>query len=67
MELHILYRGAYQQLSARGFNITAGVSNSYFTTQEMGGFSLSLCAVDSEMLDYWQMPASGPSFHWPYA
>ncbi|TFG49733.1 MAG: DAK2 domain-containing protein [Anaerolineales bacterium] len=66
MELHILYRRAYQQLGARGIEVAAGVADSYFTTQEMGGFSLSLCAVDQELLTYWKMPASGPSFHWPY-
>ncbi len=67
MELHILYRAVHQQLNSRGFNIAAGVADSLFTTLEMGGFSLSLCAIDPEMLGYWQMPASGPSFQWPYA
>jgi dihydroxyacetone kinase-like protein len=67
MELHILYGSVYQQLQSRGFNIAAGVSDSFFTTGEMGGFSLSLCAADPEMIEYWLMPASGPSFHWPYA
>ncbi|NQS92510.1 MAG: dihydroxyacetone kinase subunit L [Chloroflexi bacterium] len=66
MELHILYRRVCQQLEAHGIKVAAGVANSYFTTQEMGGFSLSLCVMDQELLSYWELPASGPSFHWPY-
>jgi len=67
MELHILYRRAFQQLTNQGIQVTAGVANSFFTTQEMGGFSLSLCVVDQEMQTYWERPASTPSFQWPYA
>jgi len=65
MELHILYRRAFQEISARGINIIAGVAESYFTTQEMGGFSLSVCAVDQEMINHWSDPASSPCFRWP--
>lgn len=67
MELHIIYQSVVKQLGLRGVGVAAGIADSLFTTGEMGGFSLSLCAADPEMLKYWQMPASGPSFHWPYA
>ena len=67
MELHILYQRAYKQLLERGIKVRAGIADSFFTTQEMGGFSLSLCAVDDDLMRYWEMPASGPSFHWPYS
>ena len=66
MEQHSLYRRAHQHLTQHGFDVAAGVVDSFFTTLEMGGFSLSLCAVDDELLSYWQSPASGPSFRWPY-
>jgi len=65
MELHILYRRAFQEISDRGTKIIAGVAESYFTTQEMGGFSLSVCAVDQEMINLWNHPASSPCFRWP--
>ena len=65
MELHILYNSVCQQLSDLNIQIAAGVADSYFTTQEMGGFSLSLCAVNPEMLEFWNRPASTPSFRWP--
>jgi dihydroxyacetone kinase len=66
MELHILYQSVVNQLELRGLKIVGGIADSFFTTGEMGGFSLSLCAVDPELLRFWEMPASGPSFHWPY-
>ncbi len=66
MELHLIYRRVHERLIGQGFQIVAGVVESLFTTQDMGGFSLSLCAVDDEMLEYWQAPASAPAFRWPY-
>jgi dihydroxyacetone kinase phosphoprotein-dependent L subunit len=64
-ELHILYQSVYRQLLEQGLDPAACVVDSLFTTGEMGGFSLSLCAVDSELMKLWQHPAAGPSFHWP--
>jgi len=67
MELHILYHSVHQELAARGLQVAAGVVGSYFTTLEMGGFSLSLCALDEEGAGWWQAPASSPAFRWPQA
>lgn len=65
MELHILYKSIYEQLLARGLQVADGVIGSYFTTLEMGGFSLSLCVLPDEAEPYWQAPAQSPAFHWP--
>lgn len=65
-ELHIAYRRAHLQLEAMGHQIEGGVVDSLFTTQDMGGFSLSLCVLDDELADYWNLPASAPCFRWPY-
>jgi phosphoenolpyruvate---glycerone phosphotransferase subunit DhaK len=67
MELHILYQAVHQALAARGLQVAAGVVGSYFTTLEMGGFSLSLCALDEEGAGWWKAPASSPAFRWPLA
>jgi phosphoenolpyruvate---glycerone phosphotransferase subunit DhaK len=67
MELHILYQAVHQALDARGLQVAAGVVGSYFTTLEMGGFSLSLCALDDEGAGWWEAPASSPTFRWPLA
>jgi phosphoenolpyruvate---glycerone phosphotransferase subunit DhaK len=65
MELHILYQAVHQALAARGLQVAAGVVGSYFTTLEMGGFSLSVCALDEEGAGWWDAPASSPAFRWP--
>lgn len=67
MELHILYRRTHEVISGKGFEVAAGVVDSFFTTQEMGGFSLSLCALDQELENFWDQPASAPAFRWPYS
>jgi dihydroxyacetone kinase len=41
------------------------VVNAYFTTQEMGGFSLTLCALDEETTAWWDAPARSAYFHQP--
>ncbi|MEW6504856.1 MAG: dihydroxyacetone kinase subunit DhaL [Chloroflexota bacterium] len=65
MELNILYRRVFLALHEQGVQIAAGVVDSLFTTQEMGGFSLSLCAADDELEEWWQRPALAAHFRWP--
>ena len=67
MELHILYRRVAQILKEKNIAAVGVVVDSLFTTQEMGGFSLSLCAVDRELMQWWHQKASGASFHSPLA
>lgn len=66
MELHILYQSVIKQLEKRGIKAASGVVGSFFTTFEMGGFSLSLCALDNSARTWWDSPAAGPSFIWPH-
>jgi dihydroxyacetone kinase-like protein len=66
MELHILYHSIDQVLAANGIQIDSGVVGSFFTTLEMGGFSLSLCVPDESMQHHWDAPAASPSFKWPH-
>ena len=65
MELHILFKSVHEQLAAQGLRTAGGVIGSYFTTLEMGGFSLSLCALPEEAIPYWDAPATSPAFYWP--
>jgi dihydroxyacetone kinase phosphoprotein-dependent L subunit len=66
MELHILFKSVYEQLTAQGLRIADAVIGSYFTTLGMGGFSLSLCALPDEAISFWNAPANSPAFHWPH-
>jgi dihydroxyacetone kinase len=65
MELHILQRRVHHMLGERGLDVYGSVVGSFFTTQEMGGFSLSLFAAQEGDLPWWDAPARGPYFCWP--
>jgi len=67
MELNILYHSVHKALTAQGLQVASGVVGSFFTTLEMGGFSLSLCALDEESAAWWDAPAASPAFRWPMA
>lgn len=65
MELHILYRRTAQILAEKKLHIASRVVGSYFTTQDMGGFSLSFGVMDDELEFWWNAPANGAYFRWP--
>lgn len=66
MELHILYRSVSRILQSRQIAVHGVVVGQLFTTQDMGGFSLSFCKVDEELKRLWDAPARGPYFAvWP--
>lgn len=59
MELFILFRRVAKLLERAGIRVAGSWIGSYATTQEMAGFALSLCRVDSELLALWNAPANG--------
>lgn len=65
MELHVLNRRVHHVLRSQGLEVAGSVVGSFFTTQEMAGFSLSLYALDSDSQPFWEWPAQGPYFRWP--
>jgi len=62
MELLTVFGEVSKQLSAIGINTVSPMIGSYSTTQEMGGFSISLFTPTAEMLNYWQAPHQAPQF-----
>ncbi|MEM6463453.1 MAG: dihydroxyacetone kinase subunit DhaK [Pseudomonadota bacterium] len=62
MELLTIYGATEKALSARGLRAIAPMVGTYVTTQEMGGFSISLLTPTPEMLEYWCAPSDTPSF-----
>ena len=62
MELSILYGDIKEYLESRGMEVAGCKVGSYLTTQELSGASLSLCAVDGEMLKLWQAPCKVGKF-----
>lgn len=60
MEMNIVYRKAYQILDAQGIKIVPGVVAELLTVQEMGGFQMILCKLDTDHIGYLQAPANAP-------
>ena len=62
MELFILFRRLRQDFDRRGMTFHRPLVGNFMTTQEMGGFSLSLCKADAEIKRLWDAPANTPYF-----
>lgn len=62
MELLTVYRETSRLLEARGLEIVAPLVGELVTTQEMGGFSISLLTMTEAFLRYWTAPADTPYF-----
>lgn len=62
MEMSIFYGDVKRRLEERGFHISGCKVGNYLTTQELSGVSVSLCAVDDEMLTLWNAPCKVSCF-----
>lgn len=62
MELLTIYGDVVGSLADRGISLIAPMIGSYSTTQEMGGFSISLFTPTPEMLNFWRAPHNAPHF-----
>lgn len=63
MELFIVERRLEQVLRSRGIRSHRPLVGEYVTTQEMAGFSISLCRADAELVRLWDAPSQVPFFH----
>jgi dihydroxyacetone kinase-like protein len=62
MELFILYNRLEDILKNKNIKPYKPLIGNYLTTQEMAGFSLSLCRGDDEIKRLWDAPANTPFF-----
>lgn len=62
MELLTIHGAVAEWLTARGITAVSPAIGSLSTTQEMGGFSISLLAPDDRMLRLWRAPQATPHF-----
>ncbi|WP_198029980.1 dihydroxyacetone kinase subunit DhaK [Oceanobacillus manasiensis] len=62
MELFIVNRRVGKILDEKGIGVHDMDVNNYCTTQEMGGFSISLLKVDEELKAYYDAPANAPYY-----
>lgn len=62
MEMSIVYRKLKQLLERDGISVYDADMNSYCTTLEMGGFSITLLKLDGEIKKYYDMPCASPYY-----
>jgi dihydroxyacetone kinase-like protein len=62
MEPLSVYGEVDKWLSAKGITAVSPAIGSLSTTQETGGFSISLLAADEAMLRLWRAPQATPQF-----
>jgi dihydroxyacetone kinase-like protein len=62
LELLIVNRRVAQILDEKGIKVYDMDVNSYCTTQEMGGFSITLLKLDDELKDLYDAPANSPYY-----
>ena len=62
MELLGVYREVSEIMQRKGIPLVSPIVGSFSTTQEMGGFSISLLTPTPEMLTFWQAPQVTPNF-----
>ena len=62
MEMFILYNRLDEILKGKNIKTYQPLIANIITTQEMAGFSLSLCKADSEVKRLWSTPANTPYF-----
>ncbi|SFM21462.1 dihydroxyacetone kinase subunit DhaK [Salibacterium qingdaonense] len=63
MELLIVNQKVHKELLAKGITVYDTDVNSYCTTQEMGGFSITILKLDEELKTYYDAPAHSPYYH----
>ena len=63
MELFTVYRCVHGMLRARGITPVRPLVGELVTTQDMAGFSISLCRADEQMIEHWMRPSDAALFH----
>ena len=62
MELLTVYGEVNTILASKNISNVSPMIGSFSTTQEMGGFSISLFTPTASMLEYWRAPHASPHF-----
>ncbi|MFB2968184.1 dihydroxyacetone kinase subunit DhaK [Aerosakkonema sp. BLCC-F183] len=63
-ELYIVYRKLAQICEKKGLKIVRNSINSYITSLEMQGCSITLLKMDDEIIKLWDAPVKTPAFRW---
>lgn len=64
LELYLMYGEVAKLLAAKGVKIARCLVGNYITSLEMAGCSLTLCAVNQELLELWDAPVETIALRW---
>ena len=64
IELYLMYYEIDQLLAKAGVTVVRSLVGSYITSLDMAGCSLTLLALDDELLRLWDAPVSTPGLRW---
>ena len=64
MELYLVYNAARRMLEARGATVTRSLVGSYVTSLDMAGCSLTVTALDPDMVRRWDAPVQTAALRW---
>ncbi|GLX99888.1 dihydroxyacetone kinase subunit DhaK [Actinoplanes sp. NBRC 101535] len=64
IELYLVYGEVAAVLADRGVTIARRLVGNYVTSLDMAGLSITLTAVDDEMLRLWDAPVNTPGLRW---
>lgn len=64
IELYLVANAARRSLEKRGIAVARSAVGSFVTSLDMAGCSLTLTALDDEMIDLWDAPVCTAAFRW---
>ena len=64
IELYLVFNELTQQLASRGLAATRSLVGNYITSLEMAGVSITLLALDEELIQLWDAPVHTPALRW---
>ena len=64
MELYLMYHSARRLLEARGLKVARSLVGNYCTSLDMAGCSLTVTALDDELVGLWDAPVHTAALRW---
>jgi dihydroxyacetone kinase-like protein len=64
IELYVVFNEVATMLGKAGVRVARSLVGSYITSLEMAGCSVTLLAVDDDMLQLWDAPVATPALRW---
>ena len=64
MELYLIYNAARRMLEARGIAVARSLVGSYVTSLDMAGCSITVTALDDDLVSLWDAPVHTAALRW---